>query len=127
MPDDTRSVAIDHVAAAAERAIRLRGARDRLVDLLGFGETYPLQDVPVRAEELIVPIETTAKIPIDPGQSDVLYQLRDRGKPVNGRGVRGKGGNYIVVIAANGEAFPINGAQPYSALKSIIELALSKK
>ena len=99
MPDDTRSVAIDPAMAVpaegAERGIRLRGARDRLVDLLGFGETYPLQDVPVRAEELIVPIETTAKIPIDPGQSDVLYQLRDRGKPVNGRGVRGKGGGGI--------------------------------
>jgi len=39
----------------------------------------------------------------------------------------GTGTPYIVVIAANGEAFPINGAQPYSALKSIIELALSKK
>ena len=39
----------------------------------------------------------------------------------------GTGTPYIVVIAPNGEAFPINGAQPYSAFKSIIELALNKK
>lgn len=39
----------------------------------------------------------------------------------------GTGTPYMVVIAPNGEAFPINGAQPYSALKSIIELALNKK
>ncbi len=39
----------------------------------------------------------------------------------------GTGTPYIVVIAPNGEAFPINGAQPYSAVKSIIELALNKK
>ena len=39
----------------------------------------------------------------------------------------GTGTPYIVVIAPNGETFPINGAQPYSAVKSIIELALNKK
>ncbi len=39
----------------------------------------------------------------------------------------GTGTPYIVVIAPNGEAFPINGAQPYSAVKSIIELALNEK
>jgi hypothetical protein len=33
----------------------------------------------------------------------------------------------MVVIAPNGEIFPINGAQPYSAVKSLIELALNKK
>jgi protein-disulfide isomerase len=39
----------------------------------------------------------------------------------------GTGTPYIVVIAPNGETFPLNGAQPYSAFKSIVELALSKK
>lgn len=39
----------------------------------------------------------------------------------------GTGTPYIVVIAPSGEAFPISGAQPYSAFKSIIELALSKQ
>jgi protein-disulfide isomerase len=39
----------------------------------------------------------------------------------------GTGTPYFVVIAPNGETFPVNGAQPYSSFKSIIELALSKK
>lgn len=39
----------------------------------------------------------------------------------------GSGTPYIIVIAPNGETFPINGAQPYSVFKSIIELALNKK
>ena len=34
---------------------------------------------------------------------------------------------YSVVIAANGKTFPINGAQPYQAVKSIIDLALAEK
>ena len=92
MADETQSVATDH----AVRAIRLRGARDRLVDLLGLGETYPLQDLPVLAEELIVPLDTTAKIPVDPGQSDVLYELRDRGQEVSSAGAWGTGGKTIL-------------------------------
>jgi protein-disulfide isomerase len=39
----------------------------------------------------------------------------------------GEGTPYVVVIAADGEIFPITGAQPYSAFKSIIDLALTKK
>jgi hypothetical protein len=31
------------------------------------------------------------------------------------------------VIALDGKTFPISGAQPYSAFKSIIDLALAKK
>ncbi len=57
--------------------ILLRAARDRLVDLLGFGETYPLQDVEVRKERQTVPVDTTAKIPILPGQTGVRYKLHD--------------------------------------------------
>jgi protein-disulfide isomerase len=39
----------------------------------------------------------------------------------------GTGTPYFVVIAPNGKTFPVNGAQPYSAFKSIIELALNEK
>ena len=39
----------------------------------------------------------------------------------------GTGTPYIVVIAPNGKAFPISGAQPYAAIKSIIELALNER
>lgn len=36
----------------------------------------------------------------------------------------GSGTPYSIAIAANGEKFPINGAQPYEKVKQIIEIAL---
>ena len=38
----------------------------------------------------------------------------------------GRGTPYSVVIAENGKKFSISGAQPYSAIKSIIDLALKE-
>ncbi len=51
--------------------ILLRAARDRVIDLLGLGETYPLQDTAVSADRLTVAFDTSAKINIFPGQTDV--------------------------------------------------------
>lgn len=39
----------------------------------------------------------------------------------------GTGTPYNIVIAANGKKFDITGAQPYSAVKSIIDIALQEK
>lgn len=39
----------------------------------------------------------------------------------------GRGTPWSVVIAPNGKTFPINGAQPYSTIKQIIDLALQEK
>ncbi len=39
----------------------------------------------------------------------------------------GTGTPFSLVIAPNGKIFPINGAQPYAAVKSIIDLALKEK
>ena len=39
----------------------------------------------------------------------------------------GTGTPFSLVIAPNGTTYPINGAQPYAALKSIIDLALKEK
>jgi len=55
--------------------IHLRAARDRLLDLLGIGQTYPLRDLAVRDEQLTVAFNTAAKVPIEDSQLDVLYQL----------------------------------------------------
>ncbi|MGB1015766.1 MAG: hypothetical protein ACPG4T_16635, partial [Nannocystaceae bacterium] len=52
------------------------GIRDRLIDLLGLGETYPLFDVGV-TEELKVPFNTNARLVVNPSQEAVHYQLRD--------------------------------------------------
>lgn len=61
-----------------ERNIQIRDARDRLIDLLGLGETNPLRDLPVRNERLTVPLDNAARIPVDNSQLDVSYQLFDR-------------------------------------------------
>lgn len=61
--------------AATVRAIELRGARDRLIDVLGIGETYPLADTSVTAKQLTVDYGESATVLIDPSQSDVRYEL----------------------------------------------------
>ncbi len=58
--------------------LHLRAARDRVIDLLGLGETHPLQDPEIDNTRLMVPFEQTARIPIDPGQSDAEYALYSR-------------------------------------------------
>lgn len=81
--------------------ITVRDARDRLIDLLGFGQTYPLADLAVQDEQLTVAFNTIAKIPIDDSQKGVLYQLRFKGQPVERRtsGEKGRG----VTIEAEGD------------------------
>jgi hypothetical protein len=66
--------------------IQLRDARDRVIDLLGFGQTYPLRDLlPSQDLQLKVTFDTPARIPIENSQKGVLYQLRFKGEPVEER------------------------------------------
>ena len=55
----------------------IRGTRDRVIDQLGFGRTYPLADLPVIREREIVGFNNEAKVFIDFTQKDVTYQLID--------------------------------------------------
>src|SRR5215212_3749930 len=55
--------------------IQVRDARDRLIDLLGFGKTYPLRDLEISDDQLMVAFNTTAKIAVPNSQKDVIYQL----------------------------------------------------
>lgn len=60
-----------------EHAIPLRSARDRLIDLLGIGDTYPLTDLHVVADPPKVPYGGTASIQLENAQAGVSYQLCD--------------------------------------------------
>ena len=62
--------------------LQVRAARDRVIDLSGFGQTYPIRELTVRDEGLIVPFNQTAKISIEDSQIDVLYQLHFDQEPV---------------------------------------------
>lgn len=59
---------------AAPANLETRAARDRIIDLLGIADTYPLQDVPVRSEPK-VGYGQEAPFAIQPGQVNVRYEL----------------------------------------------------
>ncbi len=82
------------------RQMELRSARDQLVDLLGFGLTLPLQDLVVHDESLTVPVGDVAIAPIDPGQTDVQYELRDPNGAIVGASLDGTGGATDLVTPA---------------------------
>src|SRR5215510_2018848 len=78
--------------------IPVRSARDRLIDLLRIGDTYPLTDLNVVADQLKVPFGGTAKIPIENAQFNVTYELCDpKGQPL-GDAFRGDGAGTTLVI-----------------------------
>jgi len=60
----------------SSKNLGLRDSRDRIVDLLGLGETYPLREVSL-TPELKVPFGANARLVADPSQSHVRYELRD--------------------------------------------------
>lgn len=65
------------------REILVRDARDRLSELLGLGEPYPLRDLHVPATGRTVPVGQSARIPVELSQQGVIYDLHDRrGNPV---------------------------------------------
>jgi len=62
--------------------VRLRDARDRLVDLLGLGQTYPLADLPVSHTDTVAWGES-GLVTLTAAQSGVFYQLLGKdGKPL---------------------------------------------
>ncbi len=63
---------------ASKKHLRVRDSRDRLIDILGFGETSPVRDVPVLVDQLVVPLNLSAKIPIEETQPDTVYKLWHR-------------------------------------------------
>jgi hypothetical protein len=82
--------------------IPLRAVRDRLLELLGIGLTYPLRDLAVRNERLTVAYNATAKIPIEESQEGVLYQLRRNGQPVARTADEAAGAGLSIEAAGNG-------------------------
>ncbi len=86
---------------ADEHRLRLRGTRDRVLDLLGFGETAPLRQVDVLDDKLKVPYGQTATVILDPAQPDVQYTLHhfDRSPIVVGEEKDEDGATHPVYLA----------------------------
>lgn len=91
------------VAGTEVRAIDVRAARDRVLDLLQLGETYPLPDVlvytPIPGGK--VSKGSTGTIHIDPAQEDVLYELYVGDEPVSpATSLAGQGRLAVLVTPA---------------------------
>ncbi len=85
-------------SAASLRAIDVRGARDRLIDLLKIGQTYPLADTEAVSQSKTVGYGMAPIFFIDPGQLGVRYQLCEQsGEPVAGISIDGTAGQLTLV------------------------------
>jgi len=78
--------------------VALRSARDRIIDLLGVGDTYPLTDLDVIADQLKVPFGAVAKIPIENAQAGVAYELCDPKGEGLGDAFKAEGADARLVI-----------------------------
>jgi hypothetical protein len=65
--------------------IPVRNARNRVIDLLGLGDTYPLTDLPVAAAPPKVTFRDTTQVLIESAQAGVSYQLLDPAGAALGR------------------------------------------
>jgi hypothetical protein len=86
--------------------VALRSARNRMIDLLTvedapvIGDTYPLTDLNVVADQLTVAFGGIARIPIENAQSGVVYRLCDpQGRPLAGS-VEAEGRDDTLTIAS---------------------------
>lgn len=95
---------------------------DRLFEVTPSNNGLDLAQLPIIAKD--VGLDRTAFTAcLDSGKfaDYVANDLKDA------QAAGGSGTPYSIAIAANGEKFPINGAQPYEEVKRIIELALQAK
>ena len=85
---------------SSETVLRLREARDRLIDLLGLGETYPVRDLPVPNERLTVAFNSTAEIKVEDSEKQVAYGLRDKNGQAAGAPATGTGDTLTLTTPA---------------------------
>lgn len=71
--------------------LRLREARNRMLDALQLGETYPVRDLPVPNERLTVAFNDTATIKVETSEKGADYGLRTKTGDAVGAIVKGTG------------------------------------
>jgi hypothetical protein len=100
--------------------LQLRDARDRVIDLLGLGRSFPLRDVPWPHSAVVAP-GTATTITLGFSQLGVEYELRDANdQPVllDGQPIKGEGTGAELVL----ETPPINVDVTYRILATKLEL-----
>ncbi|VAW13494.1 hypothetical protein MNBD_BACTEROID05-654, partial [hydrothermal vent metagenome] len=132
-PIDSRHSKARLEASAAELAGEL-GGNDKFWEYIGkIFEITPANDgldlnlLPQIAEEIGLdrkPFEALVS-KNDRSGGKFASHIEDNYRDGIASGVTGT--PYSIIVAPNGKIFTINGAQPYSVVKSIIELALTEK
>ena len=95
---------------------------DRLFEVTPSNNGLDLAQLPVIAKNIGLD-QSAFKTCLDSGKF-ADYVSRDLD---DARAAGGSGTPYSIVIAANGEKFTINGAQPFEEVKRVIDLALQAK
>ncbi len=80
--------------------LRLREARNRMLDALGLGETYPVRDLPVPNEGLTVAFNDTAIIKVETSETAVEYGLRNKSGDAVSAVVKGTGDTVLLQTQA---------------------------
>ena len=103
---------------------QLRDARDRLINLLGIGQTYPLADLAINGQwnagictitvQAIEGFATTANIVLALSQKGVVYELCDKNEvPLAIQG-KGNGGDLILITPniSSDTTFTLQASKP---------------
>ena len=80
--------------------LRLREARNRMLDVLRLGETYPVRDLPVPNERLTVAFNDTATIKVETSEKSVGYGLRNKNGDAVSAVVDGTGDTVLLTSQA---------------------------
>ncbi len=100
--------------SSTETTLRLRAARDRMIDLLGLGETYPIRDLPVPNDRLMVAFDATATIRVQVSEKLVAYGLRNKDGSPAGAAATGTGDTVTLTTPAirNDTTYTVHARTP---------------
>jgi len=100
---------------------------DKIFEITPGNNGLDLNLLPQIAEEIGLDPKPFEDLVSEDDRSGGEYASRIEGNFQDGVAAGVGGTPHSIVIAPNGKKFKINGAQPYSVVKSIIELALAEK
>ncbi|CCD92152.1 hypothetical protein BRAO375_1920032 [Bradyrhizobium sp. ORS 375] len=105
--------------------LRLREARNRMLDALRLGETYPVRDLPVPNERLTVAFNDTAAIKVESSEKGVDYGLRNKTGDALGAVVKGTGSAVVLTTPPIRDdiTFTIHARAPSGREADLLETA----
>ncbi|GLH76291.1 hypothetical protein SSBR45G_11990 [Bradyrhizobium sp. SSBR45G] len=105
--------------------LRLREARNRMLDALRLGETYPVRDLPVPNERLTVAFNDIATIKVESSEKGVEYGLRNKAGDAVGATLLGTGATVALTTPPirDDVTFTIHARAPSGREADLLETA----